>query len=112
MGDAFSFGRPGSPAVALPPKVVGLLVRPGPADGVVLHEFAHIRHRDVELAWMARSAWYVALLVLLFPIVGALWEGPSILPYYLWRAAMLAVVVEIVTAALLQGARARRGPQS
>ena len=43
MGDAFSFGRPGSSAVALPPKIVGLLVRPGPADGVVLHEFAHIR---------------------------------------------------------------------
>jgi Zn-dependent protease with chaperone function len=102
MGDAFSFGRPGSPAVTLPPKVVGLLVRPGPADGVVLHEFAHIRHRDVELAWMARSAWYVALLFLLFPIVGALWEGPSILPYYLWRGALLAVVVEIVTAALLR----------
>ncbi|WP_156810663.1 M56 family metallopeptidase [Arthrobacter sp. FB24] len=102
MGDAFSFGRPGSPAVALPPKIVGLLVRPGPADGVLLHEFAHIRHRDVELAWMARSAWYVALLVLLFPIVGALWEGPSILPFYLWRAALLAVVVEIVTAALLR----------
>lgn len=102
MGDAFSFGRPGSPAVALPPKIVGLLVRPGPADGVVLHEFAHVRHRDVELAWMARSAWYVALPVLLFPIVGALWEGPSILPYYLWRAALLAVVVEIVSAALLR----------
>lgn len=102
MGDAFSFGRPGLPAVALPPKVVGLLVRPGPADGVVLHEFAHIRHRDVELAWMARSAWYVALLVLLFPVVGALWEGPSILPYYLWRAAVLAIVVEIVTAGLLR----------
>ncbi|WP_024368466.1 M48 family metalloprotease [Arthrobacter sp. TB 26] len=102
MGDAFSFGRPGSPAVALPPKIVGMLVRPGPADGVVLHEFAHIRHRDVELAWTARSAWYVALLALLFPIVGALWEGPSILPNYLWRAALLAVVVEIVTAAVLR----------
>ncbi|TDK27900.1 hypothetical protein E2F48_01945 [Arthrobacter crusticola] len=102
MGDAFSFGRPGSPAMALPPKVVGMLVRPGPADGVVLHEFAHIRHRDVELAWMARSAWYVALLVLLFPVLGALWEGPSLLPHYLWRAALLAVVVEIVAAALLR----------
>ncbi len=102
MGDAFSFGRPGSPAVALPPKIVGLLVRPGPADGIVLHEFAHIRHRDVELAWMARSAWYVALLVLLLPIGGALWQGPSILPYYLWRAVLLAVVVEIVAAALLR----------
>ncbi|TFC49052.1 hypothetical protein E3O47_12355 [Cryobacterium sp. TMT2-17-1] len=102
MGDAFSFGRPGSPAVALPPKIVGMLVRPGPADGVVLHEFAHIRHRDVEMAWAARSAWYVALLVLLFPIVGAVWEGPSMLPYYLWRAALLAVVVEFVAAALLR----------
>jgi hypothetical protein len=102
MVDAFSFGRPGSPAVALPPKILGLLARPGPADGVVLHEFAHIRHRDVELAWLARSAWYVTLFVLLVPIVGAIWEGPSLLPYYLWRAALLAVVVEIVTAALLR----------
>lgn len=102
MGDAFSFGRPGAPAVALPPKIVGLLVRPGPADGVLLHEFAHIRHRDVELAWIARSAWYVALLVLIFPVVGAFWEGPSLLPNYLWRAAVLAVVVEIVTASLLR----------
>ena len=102
MGDAFSFGRPGSAAVALPPKIVGLLVRPGPADGVVLHEFAHIRHRDVELAWLARSSWYVTLVVLLVPVVGAIWEGPSLLPYYLWRAALLAVVVEIVTAALLR----------
>ncbi|MGO4144591.1 M48 family metalloprotease [Paenarthrobacter sp. YAF11_1] len=102
MGDAFSFGRPGSAAVALPPKIVGLLVRPGPADGVVLHEFAHIRHRDVELAWLARSSWYVTLVVLLIPVAGAIWEGPSLLPYYLWRAALLAVVVEIVTAALLR----------
>ncbi|MFJ6454972.1 M48 family metalloprotease [Paenarthrobacter sp. NPDC091669] len=102
MGDAFSFGRPGSTAVALPPKIVGLLVRPGPADGVILHEFAHIRHRDVELAWLARSSWYVTLVVLLVPVAGAIWEGPSLLPYYLWRAALLAVVVEIVTAALLR----------
>ncbi|WP_369746208.1 M48 family metalloprotease [Paenarthrobacter sp. AMU7] len=102
MGDAFSFGRPGSTAVALPPKIVGLLVRPGPADGVVLHEFAHIRHRDVELAWLARSSWYVTLVVLLVPVAGAIGEGPSLLPYYLWRAVLLAVVVEIVTAALLR----------
>lgn len=102
MRDAFSFGRPGSPAVAVPPKVFGLLARPGPADGVLLHEFAHIRHRDVELAWLARSSWYVTLLVLVVPVVGAVWDGPSLLPHYLWRAALLAVLVELVTALVLR----------
>jgi Zn-dependent protease with chaperone function len=102
MRDAFSFGRPGSPAVAIPPKVFGLLARPGPADGVVLHEFAHIRHRDIELAWLARSSWYVAVLVLLIPVMGAIWEGPSLMPYYLWRAVLLIVLVEVVTALVLR----------
>ncbi|MFI7494517.1 M48 family metalloprotease [Kocuria sp. M4R2S49] len=101
--DAFSFGRPGEYTVALPRWVVVGLQRPGPADGVVRHEFAHIRHRDVELAWLARSVWYVVGPLLLIPALwGALSGDLSLVGQYLWRTVLLAVAVELVAAALLR----------
>lgn len=103
VADAFSFGRPGVHTVALPHWVVVKLRRPGPADGVVRHEFAHIRHRDVELAWLARSVWYVLGPLLLLPVLWSLLSGDlSLVAQYLWRAASLAAVVELVTAGLLR----------
>ena len=99
LPDAFTFGTPGSYRVALPPKLLGLLARPGPADGVLRHEYAHVAHRDVELAWLARCAWYVVLPVLLVPVLGAFVSGDlSLLGAYVWRAAIVAAVVELVAA--------------
>ncbi|MBG6218351.1 hypothetical protein IWX75_002832 [Arthrobacter sp. CAN_A6] len=103
MTDAFSFGCPGRQSVALPCKIVGLLQRPGAADGVLRHEFAHIRHGDVELAWLARSVWFVAAPLLAVPVVWQLTTGnfSSVLDYT-WRAVLLAVVVDLVAANVLR----------
>ncbi|MBO1269424.1 M48 family metalloprotease [Arthrobacter cavernae] len=103
MRDAFSFGVPGAYAVALPRKAVAMLQRPGVFDAVVRHELAHVRHGDVALAWLARSIWYVLGPVLLLPVVWAFIQGDlSLLPSYLWRVALLAVVVEVTSAGLLR----------
>lgn len=102
-GDAFSFGVPGAHAVALPLKVVGMLQQQGAAEGIVRHEFAHLKHHDVELAWLARSVWYVLGPFLAVPVVGSLLlRDVSMLVPYLWRAALLAVIVELVAADLLR----------
>ncbi|WP_413250824.1 M48 family metalloprotease [Sinomonas flava] len=98
MADAFTFGTPGRYRVALPLKLIGLLAHPGPADGVLRHEYAHVAHHDVELTWLARSAWFVVAPVLALPIVGALVTGDaSLVASYLWRAAIVAGVVELIT---------------
>uniref|UniRef100_UPI001BDCA43C M48 family metalloprotease n=1 Tax=Pseudonocardia lacus TaxID=2835865 RepID=UPI001BDCA43C len=101
--DAFSFGVPGRYAVVLP---VALALRwrdPRLFDPVVRHELAHIAHRDVAFAWLARSIWYVLAPVLALPAVaGAVSGDLSLLPEHLWRALLLAGTVQLVGAALLR----------
>lgn len=67
------------------------------------HELAHVRHRDVALAWLARSAWYALAPLLILPVaVSLLSSDHSILADLLWRAALLGLTVLLVSAALLR----------
>ena len=118
--DAFSFGRPGDYVVALPPAVVVRWRDPALFDPLVSHELAHVRHRDVALAWLTRSVWFALAPLLLLPVVvGLVTRDASLLPGYAWRAVLLAMVVALVSAALLRSreydadlraARLRGGP--
>jgi Zn-dependent protease with chaperone function len=103
LRDAFSYGIPGRYRIALPPAVAVRWKNPELFDPVVRHELAHVRHRDVTLAWLARSVWYALAPLLMLPIVGAVVSGDtSLLPNYIWRAALLALTVQLVSAALLR----------
>ncbi|GGS14297.1 hypothetical protein GCM10010269_62020 [Streptomyces humidus] len=65
---AFTFGRAGRYTVCLH---AGLLVRrqtdPSRFDAVVLHELAHVRNRDVDLAYLTVALWRVFLALVLGP---------------------------------------------
>ncbi|WP_125611269.1 M56 family metallopeptidase [Specibacter cremeus] len=101
--DAFCFGVPGRYVVALPKGAAVRWRDPTVFDALVRHELAHVRHHDVALSWLARSIWYVLGPVLLLPVVRGLVFGDlSLFPDYAWRAALLAVAVELTAAALLR----------
>ena len=103
LRDAFSYGVPGRYRIALPPAVAVRWKDAALFDPVVRHELAHVRHRDVALAWLARSVWYALAPLLLLPVVGAIASADgSLLPGYLWRAAVLAITVQLVSSALLR----------
>jgi Zn-dependent protease with chaperone function len=101
LRDAFCYGRPGRYRIALP---TGLVIRPTSAsfDAVVRHELAHVAHRDVALSQMVHSVWYALTPLLLLPLVLSLAHGDlSVLPDYVWRAAVLAAVVLLAQRAVL-----------
>jgi len=118
--DAFSFGRPGDYVVALPPAVAVRWRDATLFDPLVSHELAHVRHRDVAMAWLTRSVWFALAPLLLLPVVvGLVTRDTSLLAGYAWRAVLLAMVVALVSAALLRSreydadlraARLRGGP--
>jgi Zn-dependent protease with chaperone function len=101
--DALSYGAPGRPRVVLPPAVAVRWRDRALFDPVVRHELAHVRHRDVALAWLARSVWYALAPLLTVPVVVSLLSSDhSILADLLWRAALLGLTVLLVSAALLR----------
>ncbi|HET6561169.1 MAG TPA: M48 family metalloprotease [Marmoricola sp.] len=101
--DAFSFGAPGRYRVALPPAVAVRFRDAATFDPLVAHELAHVAHRDVALAWLARLVWLALAPVLALPIVvGVLTGDTSILGTYWWRVALLAVVVALLSSELLR----------
>jgi Zn-dependent protease with chaperone function len=101
--DAFSYGAPGRPRIVLPPAVAVRWRDRELFDPLVRHELAHVRHRDVALAWLARSVWYALAPLLILPLVVSLLSGDhSILADLLWRAALLGLTVLLVSAALLR----------
>jgi Zn-dependent protease with chaperone function len=101
--DAFSYGAPGRPCVVLPPAVAVRWRDRELFDPLVRHELAHVRHRDVALAWLARSVWYALAPLLILPLVVSLLSSDhSILADLLWRAALLGLTVLLVSAALLR----------
>lgn len=91
--DAFSFGAYGRYAIAVPRA----LTSEGSAavfEGVIRHELAHVRNRDVGFSWLANSIWYVVGPLLLVPIAwGLISLEPSLLPDYIPRAVVIAAVV-------------------
>ena len=120
--DAFSYGTPGRYRVALPRAVAVRWRDEALFDPLVRHELAHVAHRDVALSWLARSVWYALAPLLAVPlVVGLVGSDHSILGDYLWRAAAFAVVVQLVSRALLRSrehdadlraARAGGGPEA
>src|SRR5687767_12631643 len=103
LRDAFTYGTPRHYRVALPPAAVVRWRDPRLFDPVMRHELAHLRHHDVPLAWLARSVWWVLAPLLLLPVVVGLAEGDlSLLPGYLWRAVVLAALVQVVSSSLLR----------
>lgn len=66
-------------------------------EPVLLHEFAHIFHRDVKWGWFARAAWYAVTPVLLASIVLPALQGDwSYFWSYTWRALLLAVLAQLL----------------
>jgi Zn-dependent protease with chaperone function len=101
--DALSYGAPGRPRVVLPPAVAVRWRDRALFDPVVRHELAHVRHRDVALAWLARSVWYALAPLLAVPVATSLLSSDhSILADLLWRTALLGLTVLLVSAALLR----------
>ena len=101
--DAFSYGAPGRPRIVLPPAVAVRWRDRELFDPLVRHELAHVRHHDVALAWLARSAWYALAPLLCLPAVVSLVSGDhSIVGDLLWRTAVLGLTVLLVSAALLR----------
>ena len=100
--DPHAYGRPGDPRVAVPLKLLALAGTPR-ADAVMRHELAHVSHRDVSFGWLAKGSWYVLGPLLLVPVVVAVVVGDlEVVPGYLARATVLAVVVQLVLAGLLR----------
>jgi Zn-dependent protease with chaperone function len=101
--DGFSYGTPGRYRVALPRAVAVRHRNSALFDPLVRHELAHVAHRDVALSWLARSVWYALAPLLALPLVVILLSSDrSILGDYLWRAVLLAVMVQLVSHALLR----------
>lgn len=100
--DAFCFGRPGRYRIVLPPGLVIFPRRPD-FDAVVRHELSHLVHHDVAWSWLANAVWYVLGPMLLLPVVLSLASADlSVLPDYLWRAAVLAFAVHFARRGLLR----------
>jgi Zn-dependent protease with chaperone function len=101
--DAFSFGAPGRYRVALPPAALVRFRDTATFDPLVAHELAHVAHRDVALAWLARLVWLALGPVLALPLVVGVATGDmSVLGSYWWRVALLALVVALLSSQLLR----------
>lgn len=101
--DAFSYGTPGRYRIALPPKLAVSVGHAALFDPVVRHELAHVRHRDVALAWFARAAWWAFWPVVLVPAAVSVVRGDlGVLGPYAWRAALVLLVVRLVADAMLR----------
>lgn len=100
--DAFSFGAFGRYAIAIPPALVSN-ANAAVFEGVIRHELAHVRNRDVGFSWLASSIWYVVGPLLVIPGAwGILTLEPSLLPDYLPRAIVIALVVWATSRNLLR----------
>ena len=103
LHDGFSYGTPGRYRIALPRAAAVRWRSQALFDPLVRHELAHVAHRDVTLAWLARSVWYALAPLLALPLVVILLSSDrSLLPDYLWRTALLAITVQLVSSALLR----------
>ncbi|MGY1651720.1 M48 family metalloprotease [Geodermatophilus sp. SYSU D01119] len=99
---AHVYGRPGDPRVAVPLKLLMTAGTPA-SDAVMRHELAHVAHRDHLSGALARGSWYVLGPLLVVPVVVSAVVGDlEVVPGYLARAAVLAVVVQLVRAGLLR----------
>jgi Peptidase family M48 len=100
--DGFSYGTPGRYRIALPRAVAVRWRDASLFDPLVRHELAHVAHHDVALSWLARSVWYALAPLLSLPLLVVGIVSRVSLPQFLWRAALLAGMVQLVSSALLR----------
>ncbi|HYN30273.1 MAG TPA: M48 family metalloprotease [Dermatophilaceae bacterium] len=102
--NAVTFGRPHAYRVAVGAALLGAARRRRWAFDVALrHELAHIRRRDVLLAYGALGSLYAAAAVLAVPVATLAWHAQwGMLASYVVRVAALAALVVLTRAALLR----------
>jgi Zn-dependent protease with chaperone function len=94
--DAFTYGALGRYRVQLPRGMAAKWRTRSLFEPIVLHELAHIFHRDVAWGWFARAAWYAVTPVMLASIlVPALQHDWTYFWSYTWRALLLAVIAQL-----------------
>ena len=95
--DAFTYGAFGRYRIQLPRGLAVKWRTPALFEPVLLHELAHISHRDVKWGWFARASWYAVTPVLIASIiVPALQHDWSYFWGYSWRAVLLALVTQLL----------------
>ncbi|MFD6225871.1 M48 family metalloprotease [Streptomyces sp. NPDC060232] len=101
---AQAYGVPGRYRIAIAPALLGAASRrPDVFDTVLRHELAHVRNHDVVPAAVARVAGYVVIVLLAVPVAGRIADHDlSLLPDFLWRAVLLALLVRAIRAAVLR----------
>lgn len=101
---ARSVGRPGNYIVIVSPVVLAAARRRRLTFDIILrHELEHVRSGDVVLATFAVLAWYVTLVAMAIPLLAVPWTRDfSLVPSYLVRVGVLALVVYLVRAQLLR----------
>ena len=102
-----AFGPPGRRELAFTGGLVPLAVRDPPAfRSIVLHELAHIRNRDVDLAYYAIGIWRALVVVAIIPFVVTLLDellsDPGIVGSFGWRLLALVPLVYLVRAGILR----------
>ncbi|MBM7773240.1 Zn-dependent protease with chaperone function [Actinokineospora baliensis] len=91
-----AFGTHRRPIVALDVGLVLLHDRDRPAfEAVVLHELAHLRHRDVPITYGTIAVWRAVLLVAVLPFIVNLLAGVTLTaatwPYLVWFPVLIAL---------------------
>lgn len=98
----FCLGVPGAYSVAMRQALAVRAAAPV-FTALVGHEIAHLKHRDVTLSWLGRTAGYVLIPLLALPVLAGLAGGEPLLALDIaWRAAVLAAVVWIVPSELMR----------
>lgn len=101
--EVFCSGRPGAPAIALPLRLISRVHRGPEFEPVMLHELAHIKHRDVALSWLASGFLAIALVAAFVPVaVGAATGDLTAMSDYLWRVVALIGVGWLIARAVLR----------
>jgi Zn-dependent protease with chaperone function len=108
-----AFGRRGRRYVMISRGLLHLYdTDPTAFRAVVLHELAHLRNRDVDIAFLTDSAWRIYLPALLLPGIVAAPLTPLIAPsvsgpasFYLlgaWQSVLLGVVIPLARKSVLR----------
>lgn len=101
---ARAYGLPGHYRIAITPALIGAAKRtPMKFDAIMRHELAHFANRDLLPTAAARVAGHVVIAMLAIPVVWRLVDYDlSLIPDFLWRAALLVILVRAIRAALLR----------
>jgi Zn-dependent protease with chaperone function len=100
---ARAFGRLGRYRIVID---LGLLTRarrdPTLVRGVVAHEVAHIRNRDIDITYLTISAWWAFVAVVVLPAVVVAVREPYLRMDLYWRLPVLLLVMWLARTAVLR----------